>query len=132
MKTVHSKAYYWAGTLLCVLAVGFLVFALGHPELSFIWPNWVSGFIAVLYAIYTVLIFCMPHLKGASVLSCVILAVQFIALSLLAISVGVRKSPADSNWYLPAALLLTCAANFANLYVAKKQNKAKKENNRAA
>lgn len=123
----NKKTYYLSGVLLCLFAVGFLVYALTHPELSFPWPNRVSYFIYFLYAVYTVLIFCMPRFEGANLASCVIIAVQLTALALLAISVVLRKTSGNANWYLPVALLLTCLANFASLYVIKRGKPDKKE-----
>ena len=118
-----KKVYYVLGSVLCLLAAAFFVFALTHPELSFPWPNWVSYTMYVLYGIYTVLIFCMPKFKGASLAACGIVAVQFIALSFLALSIGMRNTPGDSNWYLTAGLGLTCAANFTNLSLQKRNTK---------
>lgn len=65
----------------------------------------------------------MPKIKDASLGVCAILAMQFIAFGLIMISVGMQFAIGDTNWYLPAGLFLTCAANFANLYRVRK-NKA--------
>ena len=118
-----KKVYYILGGILCLLAAAFIAVALTHPELSFPWPNYVSYTMYVLYGIYTVLIFCMPKLKGASLAACGIVAVQFIALSFLALSIGTRSTPDGSSWYLTIALGLTCAANFANLALQKRNAK---------
>lgn len=69
---------------------------------------------------YTVIIFGMSKYKDASLGVCVILAIQFIAFGLIMISIGKQLSIGETNWYLPAGLFLTCAANFANLYRVKK------------
>lgn len=104
------------GTILCLIAASFLVSAFTRPELSFPWPAWVSYVLYAIYAVYTVIIFCMPKLKEASLVVCGILAMQFIAFGLIMISIGRQFSIGETNWYLPAGLFLTAAANFANLY----------------
>lgn len=117
----NKKLYYILGGVLCLLAAAFVAVALTHPELAFPWPNWVSYTIYALYGIYTVLIFCMPKFKGASLAACGIVAVQFIALALIAIYIGTRNTSSESSWYLTIGLALTCGANFANLAMQKKR-----------
>lgn len=112
----NRRIYYTLGTILCLIAASFLVSAFTRPELSFPWPAWVSYVLYAIYAIYTVIIFCMPKLKDASPVVCGILAMQFIAFGLIMISIGRQFSIGETNWYLPAGLFLTAAANFANLY----------------
>lgn len=119
----NKKPYYVLGIILCLLAAVFVAAVLTHPELSFPWPNGVSYTMYALYGIYTVIVFLIPKFKGASLAACGILAVQFIALAFLALSIGTRNTPNDNNWYLTIALGLTCAANFTNLAIQKKKEK---------
>ena len=112
----NRRIYYTAGTVLCLIAASFLVSIFTRPELTLLWPAWVSYVLFALYAIYTVIIFCMPIYKDASLGVCVILAMQLIALGLIMISIGCQLDIGETNWYLPAGLFLTAAANFANLY----------------
>ena len=121
----NKKPYYILGTILCLLAAVFIIVALTHPECSFPWPNWVSCTMYGLYAAYTVLVFLMPRFKGVSLAACAILAVQFIALSFIVLSIGCHFTTGKTNWYLPIGLGLTCAANFANLALQKKRGKTK-------
>lgn len=116
----NSKKYYIAGTILCLIAASFLVSIFTHPELTFSWHSWVSYVLFALYAIYTIIIFCMPKYKDASIGVCVILAMLFIAFGLITISIGRQFSIGEANWYLPAGLFLTAAANFANHYRVRK------------
>ena len=117
----NKKLYYILGGVLCLLAAAFVAVALTHPELAFPWPNWVSYTMFALYGIYTVLVFCMPKFKGASLAACAILAVQFLALAFIVLSIGSHFSTGRTNWYLPIGLALTCAANFTNLALQKKK-----------
>lgn len=121
----NKKAYYILGGVLCLAAAAFIAFALTHPECSFPWPNWVSYTMYTLYGIYTILIFCMPHFKGASLAVCGIVATQFVALAFVALSIGNHFATGETNWYLPIGLGLTCAANFANIAMQRKGEKAK-------
>ena len=120
-----KEPYYILGGILCLLAAAFVIIALTHPELSFPWPNWVSYTIYVLYAIYTILVFLMPRFKGTSLAACAILAVQFIALSFVVLSIGCHFTTGETNWYLPIGLGLTCVANFTVLSLQKRRDKTK-------
>lgn len=116
-----KNKYTIAGILLSLLGIGFIAFALTNPQLSFPWPNWVSYTFYAFYVIYTILIFCMPKMKNADFGTCVILAVEFIALGFIVLSIGLRHNSGEGNWYLPAGLLLTSFASFANLYRTNKK-----------
>jgi len=111
------------GLVLTAIGIVFIVFALANPQLSFPWPNGVTYAFYGFYVTYTILIFCMPRIKNASIATCVILAFEFVALGLIVLSIGVRKTPNDYNWYLPAGLFISALSNFANLYISKKRRK---------
>lgn len=123
MRKNYSFFIFGAG--LCLFAVAFIIFAVTHPELSFPWPNWVTYTIYVLYAIYTIMVFCMPRFKGASMITCFILAMELGALCCFAISIGLRKTSGQSNWYLPAGLIMVNIGNFTNVFVSRKNKKTK-------
>lgn len=120
---MKKRNFTIAGIILILIAAAYAVIALSHPELSFPWKNWVSYTIYALYAIYTVLIFLMPRFEGASLSACLIAAVDFVAMALLAIFAGTRGTEGDYSMLLPLALFLSCGANFANLGLKKKRNK---------
>ena len=118
-----KRSYVILGGILCLLAALFIAVACTHPELSFPWSNRVSYILYALYGIYTVIVFCMPKFKGASLGACGIAAVQFTALALIVIYIGNRNTPHESVWYLTAGLALTCAANFTIVAVRKKKQR---------
>lgn len=115
------------GMILAVAGLAFLVIALTNPQLSFPWPNWVSYTFYGFYVMYTVLIFCMPKLKNASVAGCIIIAFEFFALGLIILSISTRNTANDWNWYLPVGLCISALAQFANLYVVKRRKKNNQE-----
>lgn len=38
-----KKQFFIPACLLSAAAVGFVIFAMGHPELSFPWDGWITG-----------------------------------------------------------------------------------------
>lgn len=49
--------------IMLIAAVGFLLFAFAHPELSFPWGNGVTYFLYGLYALLVVVLFLAPFQK---------------------------------------------------------------------
>ena len=111
-----KKTYCGLGGVLCLLAAVFVAASLTHPTWSFPWANRVSYTLYALYGIYTALVFCMPRFQGASLAACGVVAAQFIALAFIVIFIGTR-----TTWFLTMGLVLTCAANFANLALQKRR-----------
>jgi len=118
-----KNKYTVFGIILSILGLAFVTIVLTNPQLSFPWPNWVTYTLYGFYAIYTVLVFCMPKMKNPSITGCIIIAFQFVALGLIVISIGMRNTPDDYNWYLPVGLGISVITQFANLYVTKKRKK---------
>lgn len=113
--------------MLCVLlaaGIGFLLFAVQHPEMSFPWnhriTNVIYGFYAALVVLLTILSFRKEKFMGMEkmVLLLEIGSIFFLVESLL-------NKP--SNWYLPTALLLNCIALFLIRHLQKKKQKEKEQ-----
>ena len=51
------------GSIMLVIAVAFVVFALNHPEMSFPWSNTITWVLYGLYAIVTVVLLVAPTKK---------------------------------------------------------------------
>lgn len=51
------------GLIMLVVAVIFLVFAMGHPEMSFPWSNTVTYVLYIVYLITMVIFFVAPFKK---------------------------------------------------------------------
>ena len=117
----------WGG-ILCILAVGYVVFALTHPELSFPWKNWATYVLYALYAIYTILVFWLPRGGSGGLAACGVIGIQIAAIALIFIYFGMRGTPYQSDWIVISSLLLTSASNFTNLaYQRKRRRKEEAE-----
>ena len=51
------------GSIMAVIAIGFVVFALNHPEMSFPWSNTITWVLYGLYAIVTAVLLITPAKK---------------------------------------------------------------------
>ncbi|MBR5188893.1 MAG: hypothetical protein IKW17_01400 [Paludibacteraceae bacterium] len=51
------------GSIMLVIAIAFVVFALNHPEMSFPWSNTITWVLYGLYAIVTVVLLVAPTKK---------------------------------------------------------------------
>lgn len=51
------------GSIMLVIAIAFVVFALNHPEMSFPWSNTITWALYGLYAIVTVVLLVAPTKK---------------------------------------------------------------------
>ena len=51
------------GSIMLVIAIAFVVFALKHPEMSFPWSNTITWVLYGLYAIVTVVLLVAPTKK---------------------------------------------------------------------
>lgn len=51
------------GLIMVVIAIGFVVFALNHPEMSFSWSNTITWVLYGLYALVTAVLLIAPTKK---------------------------------------------------------------------
>ena len=54
-----GKIFFGIGLLMVVVAIGFMVFALNHPEMSFPWSNSITYVIYVVYLVAAIIMFCI-------------------------------------------------------------------------
>lgn len=114
--------------MLSAAAVGFVIFAMGHPELSFPWDNWVTG---ILYGGYTdvvVLLFILAFYKKNTCLNILTIIFELGAVFFLVQSLLGLFPDGQVNWYLPLAMVLNCIAIFLNLAQQRKNKKSDKTN----
>ena len=60
MKKNTSKI---VGLIMLIIAVAFIIFALNHPEMSFLWNNTITWLLYGLYFLVTVVLLIAPKMK---------------------------------------------------------------------
>ena len=116
----------------CVLtaaAIGFVIYALGQPELSFPWSIQITHILYGLYVDVVILLFVLVFWKKATGLNILTLMLELGAVFFLVQSILTVFPEGKSNWYLPLALGLNCVALFLN---AAQRRKQKREDERKA
>lgn len=121
-----KKQFLIPACVLSALAIGFVIFAMRHPELSFPWDGWITGILYGLYADTVVLLFILGFCKKVTLLN--ILSIIFLlgAVFFLIQSIFGLCPDGHANGYLPLAQTLTCIALFLNLAQIRKNRKDNK------
>ena len=109
-----KKRYFIPACVLAAAAAGFVIYALGHPELSFPWSIRLTHILYGLYADAVVLLFVLAFWKYATCLNVLTLLFELGAVFFLVQSVIAVFPEGWSNWYLPLALALNCGALLLN------------------
>ena len=109
--------------MLAAAAIGFVIYALGHPELSFPWSVQITHVLYGLYVDAVLLLFVMAFWKKSTCLNILTLLFELGAVFFLVQSILTLLPNGRSNWYLPLALGLNCIALFLN---AAQRRKARK------
>ena len=117
-----KKRFFIPACVLTAAAIGFVVFALGHPELSFPWSLRTTHILYGLYADAAVLLFVLAFWKKATRLNVLTLLFELGAVFFLVQSILTVIPEGNPNWYLPLALGLNCVALFLNAQ-RRKQNR---------
>ena len=110
--------------MLAVAAIGFVIYAVGHPELSFPWSIQITHILYGLYADAVLLLFVLAFWKKATCLNVLTLLLELDAVFFLIQSMLTVIPEGNSNWYLSLALVINCVALFLN---ATQQRKNKKD-----
>lgn len=124
METVKmKKQFFIPACVLVAAAIGFVMYALGHPALSFPWSIQITNILYGVYADVVVLLFVLAFCKKATGLNILTIlfelgAVFFLVQSMLRVFPG-----GHPNWYLPLALGLNCIALFLNAAQQRKNQK---------
>ena len=118
-----KKGFFVTACMLLAAAIGFVIYALGHPELSFPWSVQITHILYGLYvdAVMLLLVLAFWKKRDRVYILAVILelgAVFFLVQSIL----GVFPE-GKSNWYLPLALGLNVIALFLNTVQQRKQKR---------
>ena len=124
-----EKRFFIPACLLGAAAIGFVIFALGHPELLFPWSIQITHILYGLYVDIVMLLFVLAFWKKATCLNVLTLLLELGAVFFLVQSILTVIPEGESNWYLPLALGLNCVALLLNAIQRRKQ---KKEDERKA
>ncbi len=124
-----KKRYFIPACVLAVAAIGFVVYALGHPELSFPWSMQLTNILYGLYVDAVMLLFVLAFWKKTDSAYILVVILELGAVFFLVQSMLTVFPEGESNWYLPLALGLNCVALLLNAIQRRKQ---KKEDERKA
>ena len=121
-----KKRFFIPACVLVAVAVGFVIFAMGHPEMSFPWSVQITHILYGMYADVVILLFVLAFWKKVTCLNVLTLLFELGAVFFLAQSILNIFPEGKSNWYLPLALGLNCIAIFLNAIQRRKQQKGGK------
>ena len=124
-----KKRYFIPACVLAAAAIGFIIYAAGHPKLSFPWSIQITHILYGLYVDAVVLLFVLAFWKKATCLNILTLLFELGAVFFLVQSILTVIPEGNPNWYLPLALGLNCIALFLN---GAQRRKQKKEDERKA
>ena len=124
-----KKRYFIPACVLVVAAIGFIIYAVGHPELSFQWSIQITHILYGLYVDAVVLLFVLAFWKKTDIAYILVVILELGAVFFLVQSILTVIPEGNPNWYLPLALGLNCIALFLN---GAQRRKQKKEDERKA
>ena len=109
-----KKQFFIPACVLAAVAIGFIIFALGHPELSLPWSTQITHVFYGLYVDAVVLLFILTFWKKSDKTLVVMIVLELAAVYFLVQSVLTVIPEGEANWYLPLALGLNCIALLLN------------------
>ena len=121
-----KKQFLIPACVLAAVAIGFVIYVLGHPELSFPWSTQITHILYGLYVDGVVLLFVLAFWKKATCMNMLTLLFELGAVFFLVQSMLSVFPNGPSNWYLPLALGLNAIALFLNA-AQRMKNKRKHE-----
>ncbi|MGM9550796.1 MAG: hypothetical protein ACI3XA_00920 [Clostridia bacterium] len=124
-----KKRFLIPACVMLIAAIGFVIYGMWHPEMSFPWSSRITGIVYGLYADLMVLMFILAFCKKVTLLN--ILTIVFELGSIFVLVQGIFGLSPDghTNWCLPLALVLNCIAVFLNATELRKQQKSRKRKN---
>ena len=121
-----KKRFFIPACVLASVAIGFVIYAGGHPELSFPWSVQITHILYGLYVDTVMLLFVLSFWKKTDRANILMLLFELGAVFFLVQSILTVFPEGESNWYLPLALGLNCVALFLNAAQRRKQQKKEK------
>ena len=120
-----KKRFFIPACALVAAAIGFVMYALGHPELSFPWSVQITHILYGLYVDAVMLLFVLAFWKKTTCLNTLTLLFELGAVFFLVQSILAVFPEGKSGWYLPLALALNCIAILLNAIQRRKQQMRK-------
>ena len=124
-----KKRFFILACVLAAAAIGFAIYAAGHPELSFPWSVQITHILCGLYVDAVVLLFVLAFWKKTDRANVLMFIAELGAVFFLVQSMLTVFPEGKPNWYLPLALGLNCVALCLN---AARRKQQKKEDERKA
>ena len=118
-----KKHFFILACVLVVAAIGFVIYAAGHPELSFPWSIQITHILYGLYADAVVLLFVLAFWKKTDSAYIPVVLLELGAVFFLVQSMLTVFPDGESNWYLPLALGLNGIALLWNAAWRRKQKR---------
>ena len=118
-----KKRLFIPACVLLAAAISFMIYALGHPELSFPWNNQITHILYGLYVDAVVLLFVLAFWKKMGRANILTLLLELGAVFFLIQSILTVIPVGSSSWYLPLALGLNCITLFLNAAQRRKQKR---------
>lgn len=118
-----KKVCFIPACVLAAAAIGFAIYAAGHPELSFPWSVQITHTLYGLYVDTVVLLFVLAFWKNATCLHVLTLLLELGAVFFLVQSILTVFPEGKPNWFFPLALGLNCVALFLNAAQRRKQKR---------
>lgn len=115
-----KKRFFIPACVLIAAALGFVIFALGHPESAFSPDSRIAGILYGLYADMVVLLIFLAFCKNANGVNILTMILELGAVFFLVQAILGLFPDGHSNWTLAAALGLNCIAVLLNLNQKKK------------
>ena len=116
-----KKRYFIPACVLVVAAIRFIIYAVGHPELSFQWSIQITHILYGLYVDAVVLLFVLAFWKKTDSAYILVVILELGAVFFLVQSILTVIPEGNPNWYLPLALGLNCVALLLNAIQRRKQ-----------
>ena len=108
---------------LAAAAIGFVMYAVGHPELSFPWSVQITHILYGLYVDAVILLFVLAFWEKATCLNVLTLLLELGAAFFLVQSILAVFPEGKPGWYLSLALGFNCVALFLNAAQRRKQKR---------
>ena len=119
-----KKRFFIPACILVASAISFVIYAPGHPELSFPWNIQITHILYGVYVDAVVLLLVLAFWKKATRLNVLTLLLELGAVFFLVQSILTVFPAGQSNWYLPLALGLNAIALF--LIAIQRRNQRRK------